>query len=271
MTECPPGYSEFRPRLLRQEPLTPQMLTPAANFLQQHSGANDSIFVFPYQTMFGLASRRNVAGGLMQAYTASGPILSQLEIAGLEGTPIPAALYLPDADLESLVGRPKFARWSRNYLSVPVDGIPNFTRIPEVWFWMLRHYRTAKQLTPGVVGLRARRLARIAHRDAVAVARPAGQDLCRSTIAHARPPISARPSGRPDSTFCACGLPCIIRCGGSCASPSVCNWRSAAPTASRDLQWMVVPPECFHRGLVLSLGSARPGGLLQRRPEASGG
>ncbi|MFZ0793376.1 MAG: hypothetical protein WAM65_06370 [Candidatus Korobacteraceae bacterium] len=151
MTDCPPGYGEFD-RACYREPLTPPMLNAAANFLSQHSGPSDSIFVFPYQTMFGLAARRDVAGGLMQAYTASGPYLSRLEISGLEGKSIPAALYLPDDDY-SHMSEAEVARWSRNYLSVPVDGISNFTRIPEVWFWMVRHYRAAEQLTPGVVGL----------------------------------------------------------------------------------------------------------------------
>ncbi|MGA2902235.1 MAG: hypothetical protein ABSD98_00265 [Candidatus Korobacteraceae bacterium] len=151
MTECPSNYHEFD-QACYLEPLTPPMLTAGANFLSQHSGANDSIFVFPYQTIFGLAARRNVAGGLMQAYTASGPYLSQLEISGLAGKPIPAALYLPDDDY-SHMSEAEIALWSRNYLSVPVDGIPNFTRIPEVWFWMVRHYRAAEQLSPGLVGL----------------------------------------------------------------------------------------------------------------------
>jgi hypothetical protein len=151
MTECPPGYSEFD-RACFVDALTPQILTGGSDFLSLHSGASDSIFVFPYQTMFGLASRRNVGGGLMQAYTASGPYLSRLEIAGLEGKPIPAALYLPDDDYTHM-SPTEIARWSHNYLSVPVDGIPNFTRIPEVWFWLVRHYDAAEQLAPGVLGL----------------------------------------------------------------------------------------------------------------------
>lgn len=151
MTECPPGYNEYD-RACYIESLTPRMLTAGANFLSTHSGANDSIFIFPYQTMFGLAARRNVAGGLMQAYTASGVYLSRLEIAGLEGKPIPAALYLPDDDYTRM-SQAETARWSRNYLSVPVDGIPNFTRTPEVWFWLVRRYRLADELTPGVVAL----------------------------------------------------------------------------------------------------------------------
>ncbi len=151
LTECPPGYSEFD-RACFQEPLTPQMLTAASGFLQTHTEAKNSIFVFPYQTMFGLASRRNVAGGLMQAYTASGAYLSQLEIAGLERTPPSAVLYLPDADFTHWP-QADVARWSRNFLSIPVDGVSNFTRAPEVWFWTLRHFRSVQALTPGVVGL----------------------------------------------------------------------------------------------------------------------
>jgi len=150
-TECPPGYNEYD-RACYIEALTPRMLTAGASFLAKNSQANDSIFVFPYQTMFGLAARRNVAGGLMQAYTASGSYLSRLEIAGLEGKPIPAALYLPDDDY-SHMSQAEIARWSRNYLSVPVDGIPNFTRTPEVWLWLVRHYRAAEELSAGVIGL----------------------------------------------------------------------------------------------------------------------
>lgn len=151
MTKCPPGYSEFD-RACFLEPFTPHMLASGRTFLQRNSGDNDWVFVFPYQTMFGLAADRNVAGGLMQAYTASGPYLSRLEISGLEGRPVPAALYLTDPDYRHM-SEEDVARWSRNYLSVPVDGIPNFTRVPEVWFWLVRHYRMAEQVSPGVVGL----------------------------------------------------------------------------------------------------------------------
>jgi len=151
MTQCPPGYSAFD-QACYVDPLTPRMLVAGRDFLSRNSTDKDSIFVFPYQTMFGLAARRNVAGGLMQAYTASGPDLSQLEISGLEGKPVPAALYLPDANYRRM-SEADLARWSRNYLSVTVDGIPNFTRAPEVWFWLVRHYRSVEQLTPGVVAL----------------------------------------------------------------------------------------------------------------------
>ncbi len=151
MTACPPGYGEFDQACFA-EPLTPQMLKAGGGFLNRNSGNNDFAFIFPYQTMLGFAARRNVAGGLMQPYTASGPYLSRLDISGLEGKSIPAALYFTEADYRHL-SQAEMRRWARNFLSVPVDGILNFTRAPEVWFWMLQHYRSAEQLSPGVVGL----------------------------------------------------------------------------------------------------------------------
>jgi hypothetical protein len=150
LTECPAGFREFDRGCFAPE--FAGMLKSASTFLGQHSGPQNSILVFPYQTMFGIVSRRNVAGGLMQAYTASGPYLSQLEIAGLERAPAPAGLYLPDADMTQLSDR-ELIRWRSLDLSLPVDGTYNFTRTPEVWFWMLRHYRAEQEVSTGVFGL----------------------------------------------------------------------------------------------------------------------
>ena len=151
LTDCPDGFTVFDRACYA--PAFTGMLQSAADYLQQHSGANDSIVVFPYQTMFGIASRRNVAGGLMQPYTASGTALAQLEIAGLERVPVPAGLYLPDPDL-SHWSNSEIASWRNLDLSLPVDGVANFTRTPEVWFWLLHHYRSEQELSTGVFGLR---------------------------------------------------------------------------------------------------------------------
>ena len=35
-----------------------------------------------------------------------------------------------------------------------MDGVANFTRTPEVWFWLLHHYRSEQELSTGVFGLR---------------------------------------------------------------------------------------------------------------------
>ena len=151
LTRCPAGFSEFDRSCY--EPAFTGMLRSAASYLHQYSGTSDSIVVFPYQTRFGIASRRNVAGGLMQPYTASGVDLAQLEIAGLERAPATAGLYLPDPDLSHWSDR-EIANWRNLDLSLTVDGVANFTRTPEVWFWLLHHYRAEQQLSPGVFGLR---------------------------------------------------------------------------------------------------------------------
>jgi len=150
MTECPTGFREFDRGCFVPE--FTDMLQSASSYLSEHSRPQEHIVVFPYQTIFGIASRRNVAGGLMQAYTASGPYLTQLEIAGLERVSAPAGLYLPDADMRDL-STADLVHWRNLELSLPVDGIYNFTRTPELWFWMLQHYRADLQLSAGVFGL----------------------------------------------------------------------------------------------------------------------
>jgi hypothetical protein len=112
------------------------MFQSASNFLQRNSTEHQSLVIFPYQTTFGIVSGRDIAGGLLQTYLASGPYLSQVEIYGLERSAPPAGLYLPEGDL-----------------SIPIDGVSNFTRSPEVWLWIRDHYRADQQVTPGVLGL----------------------------------------------------------------------------------------------------------------------
>jgi hypothetical protein len=150
LTECPAGFEEFDRTCF--QPTFAQMLGAASGFVQQHSGPGDSILVFPFQTLFGKATQRNVAGGLIQPYTASGPYLSQLEIAALKRAAPLTGLYFTDPDMRYLSG-PDLNHWRELDLSLPVDGVSNFTRTPEVWFWMQRHYRAEQQLAPGLAGL----------------------------------------------------------------------------------------------------------------------
>ena len=112
------------------------MLETGSSYLQQHSGEHDSVVLFPYQYMFGLASGRNVAGGVLQSFLASGPYLSQFDIDGYRRAAAPAGLYFPDGDL-----------------SIAIDDVPNFTRTPDVWFWLNRHYQSPQEVSPGVFGL----------------------------------------------------------------------------------------------------------------------
>jgi hypothetical protein len=134
LTECPRGFREFD-RVCYPAEFT-GILQTTATYLQQRAEPRDFIAIFPYQTIFGIASRRNVAGGVMQTYLVSGAYLSQVDIAGLERAAAPAGLFLPDGDQSRLI-----------------DGVPNFTRSPEVWLWMFRHYRGEKELVPGIFGL----------------------------------------------------------------------------------------------------------------------
>ena len=151
LTECPAGFQEFDRACFRRDFVT--MLRSASSYLGRQTPATASIVVFPYQTLFGIATQRNVAGGLIQPYTASGPYLSRLEIAGLERGAAPAGLYLPDADF-NYMSQPEVTQWSLMDLSLPVDGVGNFTRTPEVWFWLLHHYRVEPEaLATGVFGL----------------------------------------------------------------------------------------------------------------------
>jgi hypothetical protein len=134
LTTCPGGFKEF------DHACYPAgftgMLQTAASYLQQHSGGRDSVVIFPYQYMFGMASGRNVASGVEQSFLSVGSYLSQFDIAAMKQAAAPAGLYFPDGDL-----------------SISIDDVANFTRTPDVWFWIDRHYRSDQELTPGVFGL----------------------------------------------------------------------------------------------------------------------
>jgi hypothetical protein len=150
LTECPQGFSEFDRACFPKDFAALQQAS--AGFLKDHTRLQDSIVIFPYQTRYGLAARRNVAGGLMQAYIASGAPLSQVEIAGLDRAAPPAGLYFPDTDFGHL-NRAAEDLWRESDRSLMIDGITNFTRTPEVWLWLQRHYHAAQTISEGVVGL----------------------------------------------------------------------------------------------------------------------
>ena len=135
LTACPDGLAEFD-RACYPEIFT-EMLQTGAGYLQQSSAPHDSIVVFPYQTIFGIASHRDVAGGVLQSYLVSGDYLSGVDIAGLEQAAAPGGLYLPDGEY-----------------SDPIDGVANLTRSPQVWLWMFRHYRSEHEVLQGIFGLR---------------------------------------------------------------------------------------------------------------------
>jgi hypothetical protein len=113
-----------------------ELLTKVSAYVGKRTAPKDQIAVFPYQTVFGLASRRQVAGGVLQSYLVNGEYLTNLEMAGLRRSQPSVALYFPDG-----------------LTSMAIDGVPNFTRSPELWFYLLRHYRAEGSPASGVVGL----------------------------------------------------------------------------------------------------------------------
>jgi hypothetical protein len=142
VTSCPQGYAEIDRTCYPANAAETARIV--SNYLQDHSGANDWIVVFPYQYLYGLTARRNVAQGVEQAFLAHDAYLKQLNVDGLEREPAPVGLYFPDA---------KPGDTSNPNLSLAIDEVPNLTRNPEIWFWMFHHYRTAQELQPGVFGL----------------------------------------------------------------------------------------------------------------------
>jgi hypothetical protein len=142
VSACPSGSLQFDHACLVAGFATD--LEIISRHIQQLSGPHDSLVIFPYETIFGIASQQNVAGGVMQSYLVSGPYLSQLEISGLERASAPVGLYLPDTDPN--LGTDRDASYA-------IDGVANFTRSPQVWFWILRHYRSEQQLLPGIFQL----------------------------------------------------------------------------------------------------------------------
>jgi hypothetical protein len=112
------------------------LLHNVSAYVDAHTPPGEPIAVFPYQTAFGFASRRQVAAGVLQSYLVNGDYLTQLELEGLRRPAPQFALYLPDG-----------------VISVAVDSIPNFTRSPEVWLYLLQHYRAMASPVTGVVAL----------------------------------------------------------------------------------------------------------------------
>ena len=134
MVTCPADYTQFDRACFPTADAN--LLASVSAYVDQHTRSADPIVVFPYETAFGMTSRRNVAGGVLQSYLVNGPYLTQVELNGLRKADPALGLYLPDGEI-----------------SVAVDGIANFTRSPDVWFYLLRHYRAQDSPVAGVSGL----------------------------------------------------------------------------------------------------------------------
>ena len=132
--QCPEGLEEFDHACFSLKDT--ELVRSVSTYVGQRTTPSDSIAVFPYETTFGLTSRRQVAGGVLQTYLVNGEYLTGVELAGLRQANPPLALYFPDG-----------------VISTAIDGVPNFTRSPDVWFYLVRHYRSEGSPVAGVLGL----------------------------------------------------------------------------------------------------------------------
>ena len=134
VSACPAGMVQLDRACLL--PKDAQLIEQVSGYLEATAPADAPIAIFPYETAFGFTSHHQVAGGVLQSYLVNGEYLAGLELAGLERSRPPFALYLPDG-----------------IISHGVDAVPNFTRSPEVWFYLLQHYHADTTSPAGTVGL----------------------------------------------------------------------------------------------------------------------
>ena len=144
IADCPWGFSEFDQVCYPNS--FAETLRTTTDYLQQNTAEGDSVLIFPYQYMFADAAHRNVAAGVEQSFLANGAYLSQFDIEGMSQGKAKVGLYFADAapnELDSFL------------MSVPIDNISSFTRTPDIWLWIFRHYRADQELAPGMLALRA--------------------------------------------------------------------------------------------------------------------
>src|SRR5262249_31030508 len=119
--ECPLGWTSVDRVCFPYE--YAKSLDEAKAYVQQQTEPDQSIFVFPWNNIFGSIARRNVVGGLLQSYLASDPYLNSVHVGALERT------------------MPEFGMYFDENWGWPVDRVPNLTRNPDFWFWVWSHYR----------------------------------------------------------------------------------------------------------------------------------
>lgn len=101
--------------------------------------ASDPILVYPYENILGVVARRRVAGGVLQNYVVGGKYLTDRQLDALQQHKPPVGIYSADGHA--------FWPWR-------VDGVSNFTRTPEVWFYLQSHYKREAEPEQGVLLLR---------------------------------------------------------------------------------------------------------------------
>jgi len=142
VTTCPAGYREMDQACFPDD--FANTLQTGVDYLEQHSREHDVVLIYPYQFMFAVAARRDAAGDVEQSFLANGPYLSQVDVAGMQRANAPVGVFFRDATPRE---------YASPTLSLPIDEVSNFTRTPNVWFWVFRNYRADQPLSSGVIGL----------------------------------------------------------------------------------------------------------------------
>ncbi len=113
-----------------------EMLVRTTTYLQQHTEADSSVLIYPYQNEVGVAAHRKVAGAVVQNYIVGGDYLTDRQLQGFESQRPAHGLYFVDGPGV-----------------VSIDGVSNFSRTPKLWFYMQSHYTTDAEVSEGVFGL----------------------------------------------------------------------------------------------------------------------
>lgn len=131
---CPDGWAEFDQACIPQAQA--DIFGMLSRYVDRNVSPDRSIAVFPYETIVGLLSRRNVASGVMQSYLVNGDYLTGLEVEALQQKRPLFGVYFPDGIMGNAV-----------------DNVPSFTRSTSLWFYLVGHYRGEASPLPGATGL----------------------------------------------------------------------------------------------------------------------
>jgi hypothetical protein len=113
-----------------------ERLRAVSEYLRAHSTSTETVAIFPFENIYAAVARRPVAGGVLQTYQIAGERLTRRHLDGLERD------------------RPQLAIYSADGLAtVGVDGVPNFTRTPEVWLYLQSRFKKQEELAPGIAVL----------------------------------------------------------------------------------------------------------------------
>ena len=119
-------------------------LDAVSDYLRKETSASEPVAIFPFENIYADLADRRVAGGVLQNYQVAGERLASRQLQGLARDSPALAVFSADG-----------------VATLGVDGVPNVTRTPEVWFYLQSHFATQAEIAPGIIALRrddARRL-----------------------------------------------------------------------------------------------------------------